>query len=349
MPVETVYALSKTNITVSGGGDLSGINQGTGVHLLGRTITLNNNNWQAMSVNDNDPAFQDNDGSQTLAGAQTVNGTTYASGRTVEAEYGLTLQDPDGNIYRVVGFNINEPGVTAFATVEALAFVGGVGGFPPIGVPLTVIANQEGPSVPYADLASPPCFTKGCMLDTPDGERAVETLRIGDLVNTLDHGPQPIRWIGSHRLPRAVLTDHPKFKPILLRKDALGTGMPSRDIHLSPQHRIVVTGWQAELLFGDHEILVPACKLVNDHSIMIDHNTDGICYFHLMFDSHEIVMADGLATESYLPGICDDDAAEVQQEIEALFPNLSSTIKSLTARICISDKRAFALGAMIAP
>lgn len=315
--------------------------------MLGRTITLSNNSWQAMSVNDTEANFEDSDASQTLAGAQTFNGTTYANGLRVEAEFSLVVQDPDGNTYRVIGFNINEPGVTSYATVEGLAFVGGVGGFPPVGVPLTVISNQAGPSVPYANLASPPCFTAGSLLDTPDGLVAIEQLRVGDLVMTMDHGPQPVRWIGSHRLPRAALTQNPHYMPVLVRQNALGAGCPMRDTYLSPQHRVMITGWQAELLFGESEVLVPICKLSNDHSIRTDKQADGITYFHLMFDDHEIIWADGLASESYLPGICESDALETQREIEGLFPQLGQTQKRIIARTCVSDKRALVLSAMM--
>lgn len=46
------------------------------------------------------------------------------------------------------------------------------------------------------------CFTAGTMIATPDGERAIETLKVGDLVETLDNGPQAIRWIGGARCPQ---------------------------------------------------------------------------------------------------------------------------------------------------
>ena len=348
MPVETIYALGKSNISVSGGGSLSGISQGDGSHMLGRTITLDNNSWEAISVNDTDPGFGDSDSSQTLGSTKTFDGTTYTGTPRVEAEYELLLQDPDGTTYRVLGFNINEPGVTSYATVEGLAFVGGVGGFPPIGVPLRVIGTSEGPNVLYTDLASPPCFTSGCLLDTPDGPRAIETLAVGDWITTLDSGPQQIKWTGSHRLPKAALAAHPKFKPVLVRANAFGGGQPSRDMHLSPQHRVLVSGWQAELLFGEDAVLIPVVKLVNDHSIMIDHGVDAVTYHHIMCDQHEIVLADGLACESYLPGVCEVDAPETQAEIAALFPELGLGQTSLSARTCISDKRVIVLGAMLA-
>lgn len=76
------------------------------------------------------------------------------------------------------------------------------------------------------------------MIDTPDGPRAVETLCVGDLVNTVDHGPQAIRWVrsGDHPLGGATVED----KPVLIKAGALGAGRPAQDLILSPQHRILV-------------------------------------------------------------------------------------------------------------
>ena len=130
MPVYTIYTLESSNITVSGGEQLSGITQGDGSHLMGETITLNSNDWIAVDIDDsNDSNFDDSDTSQSLENAISYDGTAYASGLRVESEYEMILQDPDGNTYTVLAFNINEPGVTSYATVEGLAFVGGVGGF----------------------------------------------------------------------------------------------------------------------------------------------------------------------------------------------------------------------------
>jgi len=243
MPVYTTYALGESQISVSGGEQLSGITQGDGSHLVGETITLNSNAWDAVDIDDSDSTFDDSDTGQTLDGAQTFDGTSYAGGERVEAEYQLTLQDPDGNSYTVLGFNINEAGGSpSYGTVEGLAFVGGVGGFPPIGVPLTVVSATAGPSQPFADLATPPCFTAGSRISTPAGEVAVEDLRPGDLVETLDHGPQVVRWTGTQRVPAAVLRRDARFRPVRVRRDAFGLGRPRIDIWLSqrvrPSHRM---------------------------------------------------------------------------------------------------------------
>ena len=338
MPVQTIYALGQSKVTISGGGQLSGVTQGDGSHLMGRTITLNSNAWTPVSINDNDPNFEDNDTSQTLDTAQTFDGQSYAQGRVVEAEYQVTVRDPSGTEYKLIGFNINEGGGgPAYGTVEGLAFVGGVGGFPPQGVPLTVIGTSEGSSRPVAALATPPCFTAGTLIDTPSGAVQIETLLAGELVTTADHGAQQIRWIGRTYLPAAVLAQHPEFRPIRIMRDAFGPGLPYRDTALSPQHRILISDWRAMLFFGEDEVLVPAHKLVNDAAIRPDHGARGVIYYHLAFDRHEVIWGDGLMSESYLMG--SNDARHTRAEMQALFIPATAQDDMRVARVCVTDRR----------
>lgn len=341
-----VYALGESHITVSGGEQLSGFSQGDGSHLVGETITLNSNAWEAMGIDDSDTKFDDSDNSQSLNGAQTFDGTSYSGSERVEAEYELTLQDPDGNTYKVLGFNINESGsaYNSYGTVEGLAFVGGVGGFPPVGVPLTVVSAKEGPSRPYADLATPPCFTAGSMIATPSGLVAVEDLTPGDMVETLDHGPQPLRWVGVLRVPAAVLRHDLRFRPVCVRRDAFGPGQPCRDTWLSQQHRVLVSDWRAELFFGEDEVLVPVKKLTNDSTIHTDSALQDVTYVHLLFDQHEIVTVDGLASESFFPDATARAICPTQEELAMMFPQLAvAPADALTARACIHDRRACVL------
>ena len=356
----TIFILPTAHVTVSTG-QLSGLTQGTGIHLLGQTITLNNNKWEAVNLTDTtvDPGsgsiasrtgleFTDNDHGQRLKGEQTIGGVTYANNLIIENEFALTVSDPDGILYRILAVNIRETGSGPFdfATVEGLAFVsstepGFASGFPPINVPLTVIRNDEYPSDPYASIMSPPCFVAGTQILTPDGYRLIDNLVVGDLVMTLDHGAQPIRWIGVARLPMAVLVNEPRFRPVTIKQDAFAAGCPQCDLQVSPQHRILVTGWQAELLFGEGDVLVPAIKLVNDNTIRSAAPDGDVTYIHLMFDCHEVIWADGLASESFLPGhVGANDAPDTRAEQDALFPQMATEqVLHLTARPCISDKR----------
>ena len=329
----SVWMLEESNITISAGQTLDGITQGDGSHLKGETIRLDSNAWIETFVRDagGDADFDDNDGNQRLDGDQTISGNAYSDGTKVEAEYSLTLQDPNtGTEYQVLGYNLNDSS-PAYGTIEGLAFVGPPGGFPPTGVDLDVVSASEGPGsmgqpdIAAGNLATPPCFTPGTRILTPAGPVPVEILSAGDLVETRDRGAQPVRWAGRVTIGRARLGAEPALDPVRIRAGAFGAGRPARDMLLSPQHRILLDDWRAELWFGLPEVLVAARHLVNDRDILVARNLDLICYIHLLFDHHEVIWSDGLPSESFRPGPQTMPAipAESRRELQALFPGLS--------------------------
>ncbi len=145
------------------------------------------------------------------------------------------------------------------------------------------------------------CFTPGTLIATAGGQRPIETLRVGDLVRTRDHGLQPIRWIGQRSLRTAELRADPSLQPILIAKGALGHGLPLRDMRVSRQHRMLQDGPRAALLFGEEEVLVRALHLAHLPGIRAE-VVDEITYVHILFDRHELVLADGAWSESFQPG-----------------------------------------------
>jgi hypothetical protein len=160
-----------------------------------------------------------------------------------------------------------------------------------------------------------PCFVAGTLILTDTGERAIETLRPGDLVATRDHGLQPLRWIGT-----AEHQASGKAAPVRLMAGALGD---HGEVWLSQNHRVMLSSFWAELMFGDSEVLVQAKELVNDRSIRIVADGRSITYVHLLFDQHEIVTTAGLDSESYHPGCQTIEGfdASTRDEILALMPN----------------------------
>lgn len=184
------------------------------------------------------------------------------------------------------------------------------------------------------------CFTSGTLIKTQAGERRIDELAKGDMVLTMDHGYRPIRWIGSStRLAEGALA------PILIRKGALGN---DRDLRVSPQHRMLLQGWQAELLFGETEVLATAKSLINDHSIVRVEGGE-VEYFHMLFDAHEIVWAEGSPSESFHPGKqgwkgLDNNARD---EILRLFPQLTDGSFGPSARMSLKHKEGQLLGGQI--
>ena len=175
--------------------------------------------------------------------------------------------------------------------------------------------NGNDTDVGYVNASSVPCFVAGTMIATPDGERAAETLQPGDLVLTQDDGAQPLRWIGTRTVPAEG-----KFAPIYIRANTFGR---HRDLLLSPLHRVLIRDSLAALLFGEDEVLIAARDLVNDRSVLRRPGGD-VTYVHLMFDRHQVVFSEGLATESFLPGpqTADSFETEIVAEIRAIFPEM---------------------------
>lgn len=168
------------------------------------------------------------------------------------------------------------------------------------------------------------CFTLGTMITTPTGVTKIESLKKGDFVWTRDHGYKPILWIGTQIMSGQVLRDDRTLQPIMIQSGALGEDCPSRDMMVSPQHRILLTGARAELLFGAGEVLVKAKHLVSQPGIDVMALTE-VTYVHLMFDKHEIILGDGAWSESFQPSdrsISGLDA-EQRQELDMIFPEIT--------------------------
>jgi len=170
-----------------------------------------------------------------------------------------------------------------------------------------------------------PCFTAGTRIVTRSGERAAETLAVGDDVLTLDHGFQPIRWIGRKALSALDLAAQPDLRPIRIAAGALGEGLPERDLIVSPQHRCLVRSEIARRMTGEREVLAAAKHLLGQPGIEPLPAGAGVVYVHILFDRHELVFSNGAVTESFYPERQDiaalDEAA--LREIYALFPGLA--------------------------
>ena len=95
---------------------------------------------------------------------------------------------------------------------------------------------------------------------------------------------------------------------------------------VSRQHRMLFVGARAELLFGSDEVLVRAAHLVGLPGIEVA-DVDEVTYLHILFDCHEVVMADGAWSESFQPGDRTLGGIEAEQRAELLkiFPQLASS------------------------
>ncbi len=194
--------------------------------------------------------------------------------------------------------------------------------------------NMSGPTLTLTgitggltfDQTNVTCFTAGTLIETATGPRPVEGLLPGDLVVTRDHGLQALRWIGKRRITLAEQIASPALCPVRIGAGSLGGGLPRADLLVSPQHRILITGPGAEMLFGEAEVLVVARHLVDGLRVTQPCLAD-VTYVHLLFDRHEIVQTAGLWSESFQPAAQSFGSIEAGQraEIVALFSDLPTT------------------------
>ncbi|MEJ2031177.1 MAG: Hint domain-containing protein, partial [Maritimibacter sp.] len=181
------------------------------------------------------------------------------------------------------------------------------------------------------------CFARGTRIVTPRGEVEIQNLKVGDKVLTLDNGFKPIRWIGHRKLEAEALDAVPKLRPIRIRAGALDNDLPVRDLVVSPQHRVLYRSPHAELMFGTHEVLLAARQLLDLEGVSVEREAREVEYWHFLFDRHEIVFAEGAASESLFTGVeaLKSLSPEAREEIFALFPELAAdeeTRKPVLAR-----------------
>jgi len=228
-----------------------------------------------------------------------VQGTSIASDSFDPATHVLTLFDA-GN-----------------ATIGALQLGALVNG-------ATLLANGTG------GIGVAPCFVAGTRISTERGEVAVEDLRIGDRVQVVAQRPlpgpaprsagglgrgsvQPVIWIGHRTVDCARHPQPRKVWPVRIEAGAFGPGRPLRELWLSPDHALYI---------GD--VLIPVKHLINGGSIA-QVAIDEVTYYHVELPRHAVVLAEGLAAESYLDTGDRSNFANPNGAI-ALYPDFASRI-----------------------
>jgi Hint domain len=169
-----------------------------------------------------------------------------------------------------------------------------------------------------------PCFTPGTLITTHRGEMPVEAITAGDRVVTRDNGIQTVRWVGRTQMFLHDFQAEPHLLPVFIQQGSLGKGLPERDMMVSPNHRVLVTNSRATVRYSDREVLVAAKHLAAQgiHTVQ----SSGTTYIHFMCDRHEVVLSNGVWTETFHP---DDSSLKgignaQRLEILELFPELKT-------------------------
>jgi hypothetical protein len=132
------------------------------------------------------------------------------------------------------------------------------------------------------------CFVEGTFISTPEGDRLVETLNVGDLVCTASGDPVPVKWVGRMTVPFPALMPE-KLAPIVIGAGALGEDLPTHDLHVSADHGLIVDGY-----------VINASALVNHSTICFKSAAKPFTYHHIETENHDMILANGTPAETFI-------------------------------------------------
>jgi hypothetical protein len=186
----------------------------------------------------------------------------------------------------------------------------------------------------YYEKNSVQCFAAGTRIATTKGNTPVESLRPGDRVLTLDHGPQPVRWIGGARVSPSEMQARAGLRPWAL------PALPGhRPLRLSAQHRVLIGGARVELLFGADEVFAPV-QALETAAPLAHHGTQ---YWHILCAAHEIIWAEGYPVETLLrtPAVIAGLPHPMARQLQ--WAAGGDALPMRAARLCLSTREAHAL------
>ncbi len=280
--------------------------------------SLYNTSYTAV-MTDNDPNYQGGgDGGETVS----INGG--AAGTTASSPYAINVSftDTGGN-----------PHVETFYFFYTNAAPSGWYFVPAPGSAFTVgatLGSYQSHSVGWT-YSSVVCFGEGTLIETDQGPRAVETLTPDTRIALATGGFAPLRLNLLSPVSASQMRESENLRPVRISAGALGIGLPARDLLVSRQHRMQVSSPIAARMFGQSDVLIAAIRLTELPGIYVDNDVKALNYHHLVFDPHQVVLAEGAPSESFYVGREAIGALnpEARGEVLTLFPHLARKARKM--------------------
>lgn len=166
------------------------------------------------------------------------------------------------------------------------------------------------------------CFATGTLIATPEGEVAVETLQIGDIILTGSGETVSVKWLGRHTVSNASAT--PNRQPVRVRASALGGGKPHQDLVVTAGHGLIID-----------DLVINAAVLVNGSTINYmpwNELDDLVTYYHIETEGHEAILANGVEAETYIDYV-DRQSFDNYAEYVALYGHETRVVEMPRHRI----------------
>jgi hypothetical protein len=259
------------------------------------------------------------DDDANLNGAADTNETVSINGGAFGATAGppydinVSFTDTNGDPHVETFYFFNTGGNCYFIPGPGSAFT--------VGATLGSYQSHTTTPTPYTTIT---CFVRGTLIETENGPMPVERLQAGVKVLTADGEFKPLRLPLSRKILAHEVARTPQLAPVRILAGALGNDMPKRDLLVSRQHRMLVSSNVCERMFGQREALVAAIKLTELPGVFIEIGHGEVEYFHLLFDCHEVIFAEGAPTESFFTGpeALKSMLPEAHEEILKILPQI---------------------------
>ncbi|MEM6407152.1 MAG: Hint domain-containing protein [Pseudomonadota bacterium] len=170
-------------------------------------------------------------------------------------------------------------------------------------------------------------IARGAVIATQTGNIPVEDLQPGDLVQTVEFGLLPVRWIGSYIVqpgtndPQRSVTRMVRFS-----HDTFGLAKPSADLVLAESAHVLVRDTKCQALYGMEQAYAPARAFEDGAQVFSITPAAPVAVYNLAFDKHATIVANGMEVESFHPGPLVEFMGDAHMRIATLrlFPHVAS-------------------------
>ena len=179
------------------------------------------------------------------------------------------------------------------------------------------------PAIPVVEAACS-SLARGVLVSTTQGQIAVEDLEPGMMVNTVDQGPQMLKWVGSYDMSAREVQANDRARLYRVTADAFGLNKPGQDIMLAPRAHILLRDAACKPMFGLDKAFAPIRAFEDGMNVVAVAPMSPVSLFNIAFDRQATINVNGMEVESYHPGpygetLMDD---EMMYALLRLFPHV---------------------------
>lgn len=271
-----------------------------------------NTSYTAVIDDDDTSLNGSSDNNETIS----INGGAFGATAGPPYDINVSFTDTGGTPHVETFYFFNTGGSWYFIPGPGSAFT--VGAF---------LGSYQSHTTTPTSYSTITCFVRGTRIETEQGLIPVECLKPGNRVRTKDGDYKPLRIAMSRKLSSREIAANPKLAPVRIMAGALGNNLPQRDLLVSRQHRMLTSSKICERMFGQPEALVAAIRLTELPGVFVDTAHKEVEYFHLLFDRHEVIFAEGSQTESFYAGpeALKSMSPEAREEILTILPQIRET------------------------